>query len=112
MLLRRMLLPGIALASVIAVLQTRAAESPTGSEPAELTVGQLQARLAELEERVQQLEDRWHSPIVPAAGVLPPAVGRPVPPPLEPSDAQIPPSWKPGEINGLRYYTIPLSREG
>ena len=38
MLLRRMLLPGIALASVIAVLQTRAAESPTGSEPAELTI--------------------------------------------------------------------------
>jgi hypothetical protein len=112
MALRRMLLPGIAIASFIAVLQTRAAESPTGSEQPELTIRQLHARLAELEERVQQLEGRWPSPIVPAAGVLPPGVGSGSRRSFDPSEVRVPPTWKPGEINGLRYYIVPLGRKG
>lgn len=73
-----------------------------------ITIQRLQDRLAALEKRIEVLEDQ-QTGVHPAAGVIfsPPLTS----PSDDRSDVEIPPTWKQGEINGLRFYTIPLGKQ-
>lgn len=87
------------------LLFAQGTDGPRTDEAA--TLKQLAVQVEALEQRVKALEGQLSS-VDPANKVI-------VPSPLiaAPSDqpaGRVPQDWKAGEINGLRFYTIPLNK--
>ncbi|MGD9857093.1 MAG: hypothetical protein AB7U20_19265 [Planctomycetaceae bacterium] len=107
MSLRQLLILVAVLLTSAAAWDALSADGPAGGAVRETSESRrMQAQLSALEERVKALEDQLTG-VRPAAAFALPA---PQVSPRIGSDAdRVPPTWKQGEINGVRFYTIPLS---
>ena len=89
----------LAAAATVFAQQRRAAEAP---RPANDRIDLL-AKIDRLEDRITKLEDEIRTLRSPRSVITVPTVPAPTQP--------LPPGWKEGQFNGLKYYLIPCATE-
>lgn len=105
---------GAMMVSVIALGTILFADDHTESKLARPTLDDLETRIEKLEARIKQLESQLTG-VQQASGVIhqsPPNTLRTpsfVEVPDSSGNVSVPRDWKRGEINGIPYYTVPLS---
>ena len=83
------------------------AAAPTPAPGTAAQIEQLKKEVADLRQRVENLEEQWKNDLVPATRAeskIRPDVINPYP-----SLRQVPQNWTRGEFNGIPYYIVPIN---